>query len=66
MKARSWTVFGKGQREDLDECDAEVLLGRMRTALGEEVERVRWREGEEAMRLLLGEGVSTRRKMNKL
>ena len=66
MKARSWTIFGKGQREDLDECDAEVLLGRMRTALGVEVERVRWREGEEAMRLLLGKEVSTKGKINKL
>ena len=28
VKARSWTVFGKGQREDLDEEDAEIYSKR--------------------------------------
>ena len=55
VKARSWTVFGKGQREDLDEEDAEMLVKRMRIRLGEEVDRVRQREGEEAVRKLLDE-----------
>ncbi|KAL9007776.1 MAG: hypothetical protein Q9180_009582 [Flavoplaca navasiana] len=56
VKARSWTVFGKGQREDLDEDDAQVLLGRIRKSLRREVERVRVEEGEGALKLLLGEG----------
>lgn len=54
VKARSWTVFGKGQREDLDDEDAEVLVGRMRKGLEREVERVRGREGEGAVRGLFG------------
>lgn len=56
VKARSWTVFGKGQREELDEDDAVVLVGRMRKRLKEEVERVRRREGEGAVRRLFGDG----------
>ena len=56
VKARSWTVFGKGQREELDEDDAVLLVGRMRKRLKEEVERVRRREGEEAVRRLFGDG----------
>lgn len=54
VKARSWTVFGKGQREDLDDEDAEVLVRRMREGLEREVERVRRREGEAAVRGLFG------------
>lgn len=56
VKARSWTVFGKGQREDLDEGDAEVLVRRMRVRLRGEVERVRRREGGEGVGRLLGDG----------
>ena len=56
VKARSWTVFGKGQREDLDEDEARILLGRIRRSLRREVERVRVEEGEGALKLLLGEG----------
>lgn len=56
VKARSWTVFGKGQREELDEEDAVVLVGRMRERLRGEVERVRRREGEGAVRRLFEEG----------
>ncbi len=56
VKARSWTVFGKGQREELDEGDAVVLVRRIREKLRKEVERVRWREGEEGVRRLLGDG----------
>jgi len=56
VRARSWTVFGKGQREELDEDDARVLVGRMRGRLGREVERVRRREGDEGVRRLLGDG----------
>lgn len=49
-------MFGKGQREELDEDDAVVLVGRMREGLRREVERVRGREGEEGVRRLLGDG----------
>ena len=63
VKARSWTVFGKGQREDLDEEDAVVLVMRMRERLGREVERTRTREGDEAVRALLGEGTTKKSKL---
>ncbi|KAL8790598.1 MAG: hypothetical protein Q9195_006278 [Heterodermia aff. obscurata] len=66
VKARSWTVFGKGQREDLDEADAEILIVNMRTALGKEVERVRRNEGEEAVRLLLNDDAGTQRERSNL
>ena len=56
VKARSWTVFGKGQREELDEEDAQVLVKRMRVRLGREVEMIRRREGKDGVRALLGEG----------
>lgn len=62
VKARSWTVFGKGQRGYLDEEDAEVLVGRMRVRLGKEIERVRRNEGEEGVRRLLGENEEGRGK----
>lgn len=61
VKARSWTVFGKGQREDLDEADAEILIAKMRKALEKEVERVRRNEGEGAVRLLLNDELGTQR-----
>lgn len=63
VKARSWTVFGKGQREDLDEEDAVVLVKRMRERLGREVERIKWREGDEGVRALLGEGTMEKSKL---
>ncbi|CAF9942425.1 hypothetical protein IMSHALPRED_003675 [Imshaugia aleurites] len=56
VKARSWTVFGKGQREDLDEDDAVVLVKRIRERLLVEVEGIRRREGEEAVARLFGDG----------
>ena len=63
VKARSWTVFGKGQREDLDEEDAVVLVKRMRERLGREVERIRRREGDEGVKALLGEGTLEKSKL---
>lgn len=63
VKARSWTVFGKGQREDLDEEDAEVLVKRMRGRLGKEVERVGRIEGEEGVRSLFGEDMHAKSKL---
>lgn len=49
-------MFGKGQREELDEDDAIVLVEKMRGRLRKEVERVRWREGEKGVGRLLGDG----------
>ena len=46
-------MFGRGQREDLDEEEAEGLVGRMRERLVGEVERVREGEGEGAVRRLM-------------
>lgn len=63
VKARSWTVFGKGQREDLDEEDAEILLGRMKKALEGGVERVRQEEGEGAVQELIGDEAGKRTKL---
>ena len=59
-------MFGKGQREDLDEVDAEILITNMRTALEKEVERVRWNEGEGAVRLLLNDEAGTQRERSSL
>ena len=53
LKARSWTVFGRGQREELDEEDAVVLSRQLRESLSVELERVREKEGDAAVRLLL-------------
>lgn len=50
VKARSWTIFGRGQREDLDDADAEILVGQVRERLRRELERLRQREGEQALR----------------
>lgn len=63
VRARSWTVFGKGQREDLDEEDAVVLVKRMRERLGREVERTRRREGDKGVKALLGEGTTGKTKL---
>lgn len=54
VKARSWTVFGKGQREELEDGEAGVLVERMRERLAREVEEVRAREGDEGWRGLMG------------
>ncbi|MCJ1443385.1 MAG: hypothetical protein MMC23_003883 [Stictis urceolatum] len=56
VKARSWTVFGKGQREELDEDDAGVLTGRIRRGARRELEALGRREGEGVVRGLIGEG----------
>jgi len=54
IENRSWTIFGRGQREDLDEEDAEILIRKMREQLNLEIERVRKVEGEQALGLLIG------------
>jgi hypothetical protein len=56
VKARSWTIFGRGQREDLDDEDAVVLVKEMRTGLAAELERLKSREGEAVVRRMLGDG----------
>lgn len=56
VKARSWTVFGKGQREDLDEDDAAMLVGRIRERLGVEIERIGREEGWAVVREMFGVG----------
>lgn len=61
IENRSWTVFGKGQREELDEEDAAELIRKMRGELTRQVERVREREGEEAVKILLGDGADSSR-----
>lgn len=46
MRGESWTMFGRGQREELDEEDAEGLVERMRVEVRREVKRLaRW-DGE--------------------
>jgi len=41
IQSRSWTMFGRGQREDLDEEEAEQLVDKIRTELRNEVENIR-------------------------
>lgn len=38
LKNKSWTMFGRGQREDLDDDEASDLVEEMRRVLREEVE----------------------------
>jgi hypothetical protein len=52
-KGRSWTIFGRGQREELDNEDAVVLAKRIRERINLEVQTLRFREGEEAVKMLL-------------
>ena len=56
IENRSWTIFGRGQREDLDDEEAVVLLRMIRERLGVEIEAVQAKEGEEAVRILMGDG----------
>lgn len=44
IKNKSWTMFGRGQRDDLDEEEGGRMAGEMRRVLREEVERVVRRE----------------------
>ena len=60
VRAKSWTVFGKGQREELDDDDALVLQEQIREGLKQELEQLRAREGEGALQLLLGAGSKER------
>ncbi|KAH4815846.1 hypothetical protein JI435_071080 [Parastagonospora nodorum SN15] len=44
IKNKSWTMFGRGQRDDLDEEEGGKMAGEMRRVLRGEVERVVGRE----------------------
>lgn len=37
LRNKSWTMFGRGQREDLDDDEAARLAGELRNVLREEV-----------------------------
>ena len=50
--ARSWTMFGKGQRQDLDDDDAVVLTQQIRNAVKRELAAVEAREGKAALHAL--------------
>jgi hypothetical protein len=40
IKNKSWTMFGRGQREELDDDDGARLAGEMRRVLREEIEQI--------------------------
>ncbi|KAF1956105.1 HIT-like protein [Byssothecium circinans] len=41
IKSRSWTMFGKGQRDELDDEEGAKLAGEMRSVLREEIARMK-------------------------
>jgi hypothetical protein len=41
LKNKSWTMFGRGQRDDLDDDEGLKIAGEMRKALKEEVEKLK-------------------------
>lgn len=41
IKSRSWTMFGRGQRDELDDDEGTRLAGEMRRVLRDELERVK-------------------------
>lgn len=49
IKSRSWTMFGRGQRDDLDDEEGVRLAGEMRRVLREEIGALE--EGEERAKL---------------
>jgi hypothetical protein len=40
IKNKSWTMFGRGQRDDLDDDEGSKMAGEMRRVLKEEVEKM--------------------------
>lgn len=44
IKNKSWTMFGRGQRDDLDDEEGARMAGEMRRVLREEVGRMGKRE----------------------
>jgi hypothetical protein len=49
-------MFGRGQREELDDDEAEVLAREMRLELVEEVKRIQRDEGVDLVQDLVPEG----------
>lgn len=45
IKNKSWTMFGRGQRDDLDDEDGARMAGEMRKVLREEIEAMQARDG---------------------
>lgn len=39
LKNKSWTMFGRGQREELDDDEGEKLAGELRDELRKELEK---------------------------
>ncbi|KAK8192944.1 uncharacterized protein BKA78DRAFT_351684 [Phyllosticta capitalensis] len=48
LQNKSWTMFGRGSREDLDDDEAAALAARMRNTLRVEVEALARRKGRRA------------------
>jgi hypothetical protein len=46
IKSRSWTMFGRGQRDDLDDEEGSRIAGEMRRVLREEVGRLGEKEAK--------------------
>lgn len=40
IKSKSWTMFGRGQRDELDDDEGAALAKEMRTVLREELEKM--------------------------
>lgn len=40
IKSKSWTMFGRGQRDDLDDEEGSKLAGEMREVLRAELEKM--------------------------
>lgn len=40
LKSKSWTMFGRGQRDELDDDDGAALATEMRKVLREEVQKM--------------------------
>ena len=40
IKSKSWTMFGRGQRDDLDDEEGARIAGEMRTVLRREIEKL--------------------------
>ncbi|MCJ1308121.1 hypothetical protein MMC25_001773 [Agyrium rufum] len=52
VAAKSWTIFGRGMRDVLDDDDAADLVRRMRERIGIELLAIREKEGAKAWRAL--------------
>ena len=40
IKSKSWTMFGRGQRNDLDDEEGAQIAGEMRKVLRQEIKRL--------------------------